>query len=73
MDVEFEEVEEGVADEVDGAVDFALLPVVEFEGSSGLVANGEGDPLDFVFLVFNVLASLPTIQSVCQNLSKSSR
>lgn len=48
MDVELEQVEEGVADHGDGAVLLALDAVVEFERGVGLVADWEGDPLDLV-------------------------
>ena len=43
MDVELEEVEEGVVDEVDGAVDVSFDAEEEFEGAGGFVAGGEGD------------------------------
>lgn len=58
MDVELEEVEERVVDEGDGAVDLALGAVVELERLARLVADGEGDPLDLVVGVFQVLARL---------------
>lgn len=64
MDVELEQVEEGVGDEVDGAVNLALGAVVEFEGLAGLVARREGDPLDLVVVVFEVLARFPAILGV---------
>lgn len=57
VDVELEEVEKGVRDHGDGAVDFAFEAVVELEGFLSLVAHGERDPFDFVAVgVFNVLA-----------------
>lgn len=60
VDVELEQVEERVADEVDGAVDFTFGTVVEFEGSAGFVADGKGDPLDLMFLVFDMFARFTT-------------
>lgn len=68
VDVELEEVEEGVGDEVDGAVDLALGAVVEFEGLGRLATLGKGDPLDLVVVVFKVLSGLTSpedCQSVC--------
>lgn len=57
VDVELEQVEKGIRDHGDGAIDFAFEAVVKFEGFLGLLAHGEGDPFDFVALgVFNVLA-----------------
>lgn len=43
MNVELEEVEEGVVDEVDGAVYVALNAEVELEGAAGFVAGEGGD------------------------------
>lgn len=60
MDVELEEVEERVGDEVDGAVNFPFRAVMEFERSAGFVADGKGDPLDLMFLVFDMLARFAT-------------
>ena len=48
VDVELEEVEEGVADLGDGAILLAFDAVVELEGPAGLFAGGEGNPLEFV-------------------------
>lgn len=59
VDVELEEVEEGVVDSGDGAVDFALGAVVELEGAGGFVAYGKGGPFDFVLVVFDVFAGFP--------------
>lgn len=53
VDVELEEVEEGVVDHGHGAVQLFLDAVVELERLVGLFAGGEGDPLDLV--VFGVL------------------
>jgi hypothetical protein len=58
VDVELEQVEEGIADKVDGAVDLALGAVVELEGFAGLVADGEGDPVELVVCLFNVFAGV---------------
>ena len=56
MDVELEEMEEGVVDEGDCAVDFALVAVVELEGFAGFVAGWEGGPFEVVGGVFEVFA-----------------
>lgn len=64
MDVEFEEVEEGVVDEGDGAVDFALGAVAELEGLGGLGAGREGDPLELVVGGFDVFAGFPGLVSI---------
>lgn len=62
VDVELEQVEERVRDHRDGAVEFPLDAVVEFEGLFGLVAHGEGDPLDLVVLgIFYVFAGLASL------------
>jgi len=46
VDVEFEEVEEGVGDEVDGAVEVAFDAEGEFKRASGFIAGWEGDVLE---------------------------
>lgn len=46
VDVEFEEVEELVGYEVDGAVYFSFDAEVEFEGAACLVAHGERNVLE---------------------------
>jgi hypothetical protein len=56
MDVEFEEVEEGIVDHGDGAVDLAFSAVVELERAAGLVAYREGLPFELVLVVLNVFA-----------------
>ncbi|KAI6767387.1 hypothetical protein HG530_005396 [Fusarium avenaceum] len=56
VNVEFEEVEEGVVDHGDSAVDLAFSAVVELERAAGLVAHGEGLPFDLVLFVLNMLA-----------------
>jgi hypothetical protein len=58
VDVELEEVEEGVGDEGDGAVLLGLDAVVEFERGGGLVADWEGRPFYLVGRVFDVFACL---------------
>jgi hypothetical protein len=58
VDVEFEEVEEGVRDEFYGAVLLGLDAVVELEGFACFVAGGEGRPFYFVVVVLDVLACL---------------
>ena len=57
MDVELEEMEEGIVNHGDCAVDFAFFSVVEFEGTTGFVACWKGFPFDFVFFVFDMFAS----------------
>lgn len=56
VDVELEQVEEGVADRGDGAVQLRLDAVVELERLARLVADGEGAPLDLVGGVLDVFA-----------------
>ena len=64
VDVELEEVEEGVRDHGDGAVDFAFDAVVEFERVVGFLAGWEGDPFELVVAVFNVFAGF-SVEWVC--------
>jgi hypothetical protein len=64
VDVELEEVEEGVRHEGDGAVLFRLDAVVEFERGPGLVADREGGPFYLVGGVFDVLACFAGGESV---------
>ncbi|TKW56256.1 hypothetical protein CTA1_11923 [Colletotrichum tanaceti] len=59
VDEELEEVEEGVGNHGDRAVELALVAVAELEGLFGLFADGEGDPFDFVVRVLDVLACFP--------------
>lgn len=61
MDVVFEEVEEGVVDEVDGAVDVAFYAEDEFEGSAGFVAGEGGDVDELVVFVGDVFACFTVI------------
>lgn len=56
VDVELEQVEEGVVDHGDGAIDLALVAVAELERLGRLVAHGKGDPLDLVVGILDVLA-----------------
>lgn len=56
VDVELEQVEEGVRHEGNGAVLFRLYTVVEFEGRACLVTHGEGGPFYLVGGVFDVFA-----------------
>ncbi|KAL7900605.1 hypothetical protein HDV63DRAFT_369164 [Trichoderma sp. SZMC 28014] len=58
VDVELEQVEEGVGDEGDRAVDLALNAVVELQRLAGLVAGREGDPLQLVVGQLDVLAGV---------------
>lgn len=55
VDVELEEVEEGVRHHGDGAVDFAFDAVVEFERAVGFLAGWKRDPLELVVFL-NVFA-----------------
>lgn len=54
MDVELEQVKEGVGHEVDGAVDVALDAEVQFQGSPGFVAGWEGYVLEVAGGVCNL-------------------
>lgn len=56
VDVELEEVEEGIADEWDGAIDLALGAVGELQRLFGLFADWEGDPFELVGVVLDVFA-----------------
>lgn len=48
VDVELEQVEEGVGDEGDGAVELALDAVLELQRLAGFIAGREGNPLQLV-------------------------
>lgn len=54
VDVELEEVEEGVVDGVDGAVEVAFYAVAQLEGLAGFFTGGEGDVLEVVLGVLDV-------------------
>lgn len=56
VDVELEQVEEGVGDEGDGAVELRLDAVLELQRLAGLVAGREGDPLQLVVGQLDVFA-----------------
>lgn len=71
VDVEFEEVEEFVGYEVDGAVDFALDAEEELEGAAGFIAYGEGDVLELARGIGDVLACLAGIVSVGQLIKQA--
>ena len=58
VDVEFEEVEERVVDEVDGAVDFLLDAEEEFEGPARFVAGWEGDVGELAGCIVDVFAGV---------------
>ena len=58
MDVGLEQVEERIVDEGDGAVEFALDTVLELKRLARLVADGEGNPLQLVLVVFDMFARL---------------
>jgi hypothetical protein len=54
-------VEEGIVDHGDGAVDLALDAVVELECLARLVAGGEGNPLNLVAGILDMLAGFSAI------------
>jgi len=62
VDIEFEEVEEGVVDGRDGAVLLTFDAVVEFERFAGFFADGEGSPLDFLPIVLYVLTGFAVVR-----------
>lgn len=67
MHVEFEEVEELVSHEVDGAIDLLLDTEKQFERSAGLVARREGYVLQLAVGVNDVLARLAEVRlGVCE-------
>lgn len=61
MDVEFEEVEEGIVDEVDGAVYVLFDAEEEFEWAAGFVAGGEGDVGELAGGVLDVFACVAVV------------
>lgn len=61
VDVELEQVEEGVGDEGDRAVDLALDAVLELQRLAGLVAGREGDPLQLVVSQLDVFAGVTRV------------
>jgi hypothetical protein len=71
VDVELEQVEEGVGDEGDGAIDLALDAVVELQRLSGLVAGREGDPLQLVVGQFDVFAGVTRILELASGFISS--
>lgn len=73
VDIEFEEVEEGIVDKRDGAVDLALDAVAELERPVGFVADGEGNPVDLVLGVFEVFASFSAGEGVVSMLRRGPR
>lgn len=62
MDVELEEVEEGVVDGIDGAVEVSFYPVAELEGLSGFFASGEGDVSEVLLGVLDVFACFSVLR-----------
>jgi hypothetical protein len=58
VDVELQQVEEGVGHEVDGAVDLLLDPEEELQRPPRFVARREGDVLQLPVRVGDVLACL---------------
>lgn len=48
MDIEFEEMKEGICDEGNGTVEFCFDAVVKFEGSTSFVTGGEWNVLESV-------------------------
>lgn len=69
VNVELEEMEEGIGHEGDRAVDLTLSAVVELERLVGFVADGERDPLDLVLFVFDMLASCSDTEEGTQVVS----
>lgn len=66
VDVELEQVEKGVGDHGDRAVDLGLDAVVELERVTRLVADREGDPLYLVVLELDVLAGFSIVDDTGQ-------
>jgi hypothetical protein len=60
VDVEFEEVEEFVGHEIDGAVYIFFHSEVEFEGPPGFIADGERNVLELAGGVDDLV-----VMSVC--------
>jgi hypothetical protein len=58
VDIEFEEVEEGIGYGGNGAVEFGFHTVVEFEGVASFVADWEGDIFELIFFVGDMFASV---------------
>ena len=56
VDVELEQVEEGVVDKGDRTVKFAFDAVVKFERAACLIADGERDPLELMVGELDVFA-----------------
>lgn len=61
VDVELEQVEEGVVDEVQGAVDVLFHAEEEFEGAAGFVAGEGGDVGELARGVGDVFARVAVI------------
>lgn len=60
VDVELEQVEEGVGHHGHSTVDLGFDAVVELQGFVGLLADGKGDVFELVILgILNVLAGFP--------------
>lgn len=66
VDVEFEEVEEGVVDEVDCAVDFLFDAEVELERAAGLVACECWDVGELAGFVGDVFACVTVFHAMCE-------
>jgi hypothetical protein len=63
VDVELEQVEEGVVDEGDRAVELALDAIVELERVASFVADREGDPLELMVGELDMFARLSVAAS----------
>ena len=69
MDVELEEMEEGIVYEIDRAVDVLLDAEEEFEGSPRFVAGGEGDVGELAGGVCDVFARVSALKISMRNTS----
>lgn len=72
MDVEFEQVEEGVVDEVDGAVDVLFDAEEELERAPGFVAGWEGDVGQLACSVGDVFACVAGLKCQYQLINRLS-
>lgn len=73
VDVEFEQVEEGIIDEVYRTVDLLFNSEVELQRSSSLVACESGHVRELSRLVGNVFAGVTVTQTLCVSFAPRSR